>query len=292
MGRRDRMSEGRKGSGHTNPADSFGRLTNATRLEMLRVLAAADPPLEYTELFERVSVTDSGQFNYHLRQLVDEYVTKSERGYDLTQPGRRAADLLATNSLQSGASRRFERIDSRCGCCGATAVEIGYREGEGVVRCPDCERRLAGFDFPPAAATAYSLEEFVDAFARRTRAYFGLADDGVCPFCAHSVSFEIRLSAARRPDDVPAVGTCVECPAGIRAPIGLLLSTRTRILSAFADAGVNVRQRPFWELDWCTLDAPEISRTDPLAVELEIEIDDGSAVAVVDSDLELLEFRT
>ncbi|APW98438.1 transcriptional regulator [Halobiforma lacisalsi AJ5] len=290
MGRRDRTSEESDDGGGTTPEDSFGRLTNTTRLEILRTLATGDTPLDYTDLFERVSVTDSGQFNYHLRQLVDEYVDKAERGYALTQSGRQAANLLATNSLQGGTSRQFRRIDSRCGGCGSAAVEIGYREGEGIVRCPDCDRQLARFDFPPAAATAYSLEEFVDAFARRTRAYFGLADDGICPFCAHSLSFEIRPSAATRPDDVPAVGTCTECPAGIRAPIGLLLSTRARILSAFADVGVNLRETPFWELDWCTLDAPEIRRTDPLAVELDVEIAGQSTRVVVDSEAEILEF--
>ncbi|WP_425504262.1 winged helix-turn-helix domain-containing protein [Saliphagus infecundisoli] len=285
MVRQGSNSNGDTPCDETERGDTFSRLANTTRLEILQTLASSETPLSYSEVFQEVSVADRGKLNYHLRQLVAEYVHKSDEGYELTQSGKRAANLLATSSLRDGAKRSFQRIDSQCGVCGSDSVELGYRDGEAIVRCLNCDRQLTNFDFPPAAATAYSIEEFKDAFAQRTWTYFDLADEGICPFCAHSITFEIRPSAATDSDSVPAVGTCSECPAGIRAPVGLLLSTRPRIQSALSDSQEKISRIPFWELEWCTFGSSEIQRTDPLVVELEIEMDDLYLSVEVDSDL-------
>ncbi|NHN40885.1 helix-turn-helix transcriptional regulator [Halorubellus sp. JP-L1] len=289
MGREGENPDGNERSGGANDGDSFGRLANATRLEIVDALATDETPLDYTALFERVSVDDSGQFNYHLRQLVGEYVRKTDEGYLLDQAGLRAANVIASSSLELGANRQFQRIDSRCGACGSDGVDIGYRAGEGVVRCPDCERRLTRFDFPPAAVETYAPAAFADAFAQRTRSYIGLADDGVCPFCAHSMSTEVEPSAATHPDAVPVVGRCSACPAGIRAPVGLVLSNRPRIQSLVADSGVPFRETPFWEFEWCTFDAPVIRKTDPLVAELGVDVGDESASILVNANVEILE---
>lgn len=291
MDRQDRGPEGDGPSSGADDGDAFGRLANATRLEILRALVLEDTPLSYGELFEQLTIDDRGQFNYHVRQLLDSYVLKSAEGYRLSQTGRRAGNVLVSNALTDGANRPFGRIDSRCGGCGADTVEIGYRDGEGVVRCPDCDRQLVRFDFPPAAVEGYSLETFAKAFARRTRAYFGLADDGFCPFCSHEVSTGIRPSAATRADDLPAVVDCTACSAGIRGPIGLFLLNRPRICAVLADAGAPLRETPFWEFGWCTFDSPTLQQADPLVAELTIEFGDESRSVLVDSALEILEIR-
>lgn len=289
MGRRENTDD-REPSRIAEYGASFGELANTTRLEVVQSLAAGETPVGYTELFEQVAVDDRGQFNYHLRQLVDTYVRKTGDGYRLTQSGARAANVLASNALQRGEDQPFERIDSQCGACGHAAVEIGYRDGEAIVRCPDCERRLTRFDFPSAAAASAAPDAFAHAFARRTEAYFRMADDGVCPFCAHALSTELRPTAATHADDVPVVCHCSTCPAGIRGPVGLLLANRPRVQSLFAEAGVSFRETPFWEFDWCTFDAPAVQETDPLVTTLTIEIGDSAATVLVNERLEILEF--
>lgn len=291
MGRPGQTPDENEKFGAVSYGNSFGQLANTTRLEIMQVLATDDTPLSYTTLFEQVSVEDKGQFNYHLRQLVDEFVQKGEDGYHLNQSGLRAANVLASNALELGSNRQFQRINSQCGACGGEAVEIGYQAGEAIVRCLDCERHLTRFDFPPAAVNIYALEEFVDAFARRTRAYFRLADDGVCPFCAHPLSTEIQPSAATQADEIPAVGTCSECPAGIRAPVGLLLSNRPRIQSLFTDLDIDFRETSFWEFEWCTFNAPTIHQTNPLVTELTIEAGGESISILVNSRVEILELN-
>lgn len=270
--------------------DDFGRLANVTRLEILRTLADADGPVAYADLFEALSITDGGQCNYHLRQLREAFVERTEAGYELTQTGRRAANLLASRSLQPGVERPFRSIDSQCGNCGATAVEIGYRRGEGIVRCRSCDRTLTRFDFPPDAARRHSLDEFVHAFAQRTRRSVELMEEGVCPFCSHSMRRVVRPDAATHADSLPVVGNCSVCPAGIRAPVGLALVNRPRVAAAFADAGVSFSETPFWELEWCTFGAPTVHGTDPLVVAIETTVDDAEWRILVDEDLAIRRF--
>lgn len=270
--------------------DDFGRLANVTRLEILRTIADAEGPVAYADLLEELSVTDSGQCNYHLRQLRETFVDRTDAGYELTQTGLRAANLLAARSLQTGVERPFRSIDSRCGRCGGGAVEIGYRRGEGIVRCRSCDRQLTRFDFPPAAARSSSLEEFTHAFAQRTRRYVELLEEGVCPFCSHTMRRTVRPGAATHADSLPVAGSCSACSAAIRAPVGLALLNRPRVAAAFSEAGVSFSETPFWELGWCTFGAPTVHGTEPLVVAIETTIDGTEWRIHVDEDLTIRRF--
>jgi len=284
--------------------DSFGGLADATRLAILDVLARTDGAVAYADLFERTPVEDEGRFNYHLRQLRERYVRQDEGGYARTQSGVWASNLLAAGVLDDAVDRPFREVDSVCGRCGTAAVEVGYRDGEGVVRCRDCGEGLTRFDFPPGAAQDLPLDAFVDAYDRRTRAYVGLADDGVCPFCGHETTTELRPAAARRPDGLPVVCECSRCSAGLAAPLGLVLANRSRVAAALHDRGVDPDGGRFWEREWCTFSAPSVHGTDPLVVALEVEEDggteghdgtgdaDGGTVRfLVDADVELMEIE-
>lgn len=77
-----------------DPTEAFDLLGDETRLAILRALAdrqrAApdDPALSFTELREQAGVADSGLFNYHLNQLVDQFVRATDEGYELGYTGR------------------------------------------------------------------------------------------------------------------------------------------------------------------------------------------------------------
>jgi len=81
-------------SNPANAAAAFDLLSDPTRVAILQELAAADEPLGFTALRERAGVQDSGRFNYHLTRLRDRLVTHTDRGYELTDDGRRAAGLF------------------------------------------------------------------------------------------------------------------------------------------------------------------------------------------------------
>lgn len=75
-------------------ADVFRLLGDETRLAIVRVLAAADEPLRFTTLRERVGAADSGRFNYHLGKLRGELVHETADGYELSAIGRRLTRLV------------------------------------------------------------------------------------------------------------------------------------------------------------------------------------------------------
>jgi DNA-binding transcriptional ArsR family regulator len=62
------------------PEEAFAVLGNEIRLEILQRLGEADEPLAYSELFERMDYDDSGNFSYHLDQLVGHFVGRSDGG--------------------------------------------------------------------------------------------------------------------------------------------------------------------------------------------------------------------
>ncbi|MEZ3142758.1 ArsR/SmtB family transcription factor [Halobaculum sp. MBLA0143] len=66
---------------------ALSALTHEARVEVLRALADADAPLTFTELKSRVDVADPGRFNYHLGELREHFVRRTEEGYTLTYRG-------------------------------------------------------------------------------------------------------------------------------------------------------------------------------------------------------------
>lgn len=83
--------------------DVFGVLSNSTRLEILASLHDQSEPISYTELRESISITDKGQFNYHLRQL-DQCVQSRDGRYMLTERGEK----LVTEILSEDQILRYE----------------------------------------------------------------------------------------------------------------------------------------------------------------------------------------
>lgn len=75
-------------------SEVFGLLSDETRLAIVRELAAADEPVRFCVLRERVGAADSGRFNYHLGKLRDTLVVRDEDGYRLTPVGTRVAGTI------------------------------------------------------------------------------------------------------------------------------------------------------------------------------------------------------
>ena len=81
-------------------ADLFGLLSDETRVRIVGELYVVhqhrpnDPTLSFSALVDRVGVTDTGRFNYHLGRLRGTLVEKRENGYALTPAGTRLGSLL------------------------------------------------------------------------------------------------------------------------------------------------------------------------------------------------------
>ena len=80
-------------------ASHFDLLSDESRLEIIGALYltgshSPSDPLPFSDLFERTGLTDTGQFNYHLRRLRGPFVEKTEDGYYLTTSGATIGRLL------------------------------------------------------------------------------------------------------------------------------------------------------------------------------------------------------
>jgi hypothetical protein len=100
-------------------ADALATVANEHRLAILRELAGADEPLAFSALRRRVGLSDTGLFNYHLKELCGRFVRQTEGGYELGHAGERV--VLAAGDLDpEGAAALADRSegDGECPVCG------------------------------------------------------------------------------------------------------------------------------------------------------------------------------
>jgi DNA-binding transcriptional ArsR family regulator len=130
-------------------ADAFKLLSNETRLAILLALWEAEDPrppfseesdeaLSFSELHDRVDMRDSGNFNYHLDELVGTLVRETDEGYKLTTPAERVLSAVFSGTLTDPPSFEGEPIDAECYRCGSQVV-VDYTDTRFVRRCTSCE---------------------------------------------------------------------------------------------------------------------------------------------------------
>ncbi|MFC7137019.1 winged helix-turn-helix domain-containing protein [Halobaculum litoreum] len=194
------------------PDDAFAALGDETRLRTVRELAAAEGPLGFTELFERVvddPAKPSAGFAYHLRKLNGRYVDTDDEGrYRLTFAGRQAARALAAGVYTERVDRDPEGVDGDCPVCGAASLEARIADNHVAVACVACGTELLALPFPPSGVRGRDTDAVLDAFDAYHRARLRQLADGVCPDCAGRAAGRIAFV---EPTALPGV------PEGSRA---------------------------------------------------------------------------
>jgi len=92
------MPDGDKGS-RLSADDAFATLGNETRVQILRELGDAGEPLAFSTLYDRVDVTDSSQYNYHLDRLLGYFVHRVDGEYALARPGERIVEAIRSGAV-------------------------------------------------------------------------------------------------------------------------------------------------------------------------------------------------
>jgi hypothetical protein len=106
-----------------DPTDPLTALGHELRIEILRELAAADEPLPFSTLRERVGERDTGRFNYHLTELCRYFVRDTADGYELGPAGSRVIDLAGAVGDGGVAAPAG---DETCPVCGEEDCERLY----------------------------------------------------------------------------------------------------------------------------------------------------------------------
>lgn len=107
-----------------DPTDPLTALGHELRIEILRELAAADEPLAFSTLRDRVGERDTGRFNYHLTELCRYFVRDGTEGYELGPAGSRVIDLAEATG--DGGVAAAPADDEECPVCGDEDCERLY----------------------------------------------------------------------------------------------------------------------------------------------------------------------
>ena len=198
------------------PAEAFSILGNETRLAILRELWEVDEPMAYGELRSAVAPDDRGNFHYHLGKLTDQFVRKTDDGYELRLAGEQVVRVVLSGTLTNDLSIPSTPIDEQCAFCGAPA-EVFYAEERLTVRCTECGGVARGdfpdgtcmnHDFPPAGLEERTPTEIVDAAHVLYDSKVAAMLKGVCPHCAGRTTVSHDVCDEHALDET---GLCPHC---------------------------------------------------------------------------------
>jgi hypothetical protein len=271
------------------PADAFAIVGEESRLAILEALWRLDAPAAFSDLRAEVGTRDSAQFNYHLGKLTDQFVHKTDAGYELRTAGERIVQAILAGSFTQRPEREIE-IDAPCVRCGAT-LSAHYAEEQLSIECPDCGHGHGKYPFPPGGLHDRSDAEILAAFDQRVRHLHCLANDGVCPECNGRVQTTIErgeeccLGVAVR-----ATHRCLQCTHERCSAIGLGLLDQSPVVSFYEDHGVDLATTPYWRLPWCVDDQPvTVIREDPWRLQVDVHHEGDRLIVVVDGDLGIVD---
>jgi hypothetical protein len=269
-----------------SPDKVFELLTNNVRLEILRVLGETpDEAFTFSELYERVNSTNSGNFNYHLNKLCETFVRKSS-GYELTHAGKQIvgamyAGIYTTNGTVDPISAGWD-----CLLCGGT-MEVWYSDERANFWCTDCDEG-AKFSFPAGSLDQFTREELPSAFARWWHHLATQLTDGFCAICAGRLEGElVRPPGGTEDDPQPSEAKfeCRRCGNVATVSGGTIATFHPIVEGFFAEHGFDISARhpsQVWgEMD--TFDSDILSE-DPLRLEMRFEYAGETVVAEIDSD--------
>ena len=275
------------------PSEAFALLGNETRIEILQSLHEAtteqDGPVAFSELYDRTALDDSAHFNYHLKQLRDHFVRKTDDGYEFRTPGWKVVrSVFAGTFTGHGDHGPFDAGGSCYHCDGS--LQAWYGNGTVRIDCPDCGRTHVDYGFPPGAFDDRTPAEFLDAFHHHVRHQYCLAADGVCPECMGRMDTSMDTATSLPNLDVAVNHVCERCGNRITSAVGLNLLDAAEVLTFHSERCVDLTTEHFWHSDWCVSDVrTTVVNESPLRVRLNLPCGDETLAVTVDETLSLLE---
>lgn len=305
------LPENDDGTWELDPAKAFATLGNETRINVLWALWDAGSPMSYAELRREVAPDDQGNFGYHLGQLTDHFITKSDEGYELRLAGEQVVRAILTGTITPGPSVDPVEVDDRCSFCGGS-VEVSYDDETITIRCRVCGGLVGGphptgtfihYEFPPSGLEGRSADEIVDAAHVHYDAKIIPMMHGICPECASQIDTEVEVCEDHELDEdglcrtcgtrneVWTVLTCERCRYSRLSVLWVVVLNHPAVISFLYEHGVE-EQIPFRKLTWenariaRNVDV-QILDTDPYRFRVTITVEDDRLVATVDDELSI-----
>ncbi|WP_254839585.1 DUF7351 domain-containing protein [Natronomonas marina] len=286
----------------TSLDEAFGLVANDTRFDIIRTLwDADDEALSFSTLRDRTGVRDSGQFNYHLDQLVPRFVRNVPDGYELTYAGRQVIGAAVSGSYTEAETTVVDPIPAgTCvdpNCDGTIAAR--YENGYMTVECRVCATVITDeLAAPPVLAAHHDVEDLPMVFSRYLLTWVQSVSRGFCRVCGGPV----ESSPARYHDDAPpldeedsddeyveVISECSACGWTAQSILAMVLLDHPAVISFLHGADIDLQETPLWELDWLTEARGVITGEDPIRVEVTLAIQDDRLHLVLDGDLTVID---
>lgn len=288
--------------------EALAKVANETRFDIIQGLWTATKEgkesLSFSSLRERTGIRDSGQFNYHLGELVPRFVRDTEDGYALTYAGLQIVGAAVSGVYTDTTKVEIDGMDvGECASCEGT-LEGAYTKGRMRVECQDCGITVTeGMGAPPVLAVGRERSELPDVFNRYMITTLQKTARGFCQTCSGHLEYEIQQPSSapvgdnrngESPTSTEYYGVKSECQACGRTTysvLGALLLDHPAVTSFLFDMGIDLRKTYLWELDWLFEPHTTTAQTDPLRLEVTIRVAEERLVLTVDADLTVLEYR-
>lgn len=301
--------------------EAFELLSNDTRLSILLALwelfepGPTEQTVSFSELYDAVEMTDSGNFTYHLDKLTGQYVTKTDAGYKLTAAGLKIVRAVIAGSGFEDARVPPTTVDYPCPRCGAPEIQIRYHDGALYTTCRSCSGfgdtaetpagTVASWEFDQAGLVDREPEELRAAGGITGRHVLRMMREGVCSECSGVTEESLRLCEEHvpgsdgscpncdSPDSVRVWYVCTVCKYCIRAPVEMIMLYHPAVLSFYYDHGVDTRLKggdPEDHDEVVRLFAASshtLVSTDPIRIRVSVPCHGDELVLTVDDALEV-----
>ena len=265
-------------------------LSNETRFEILRSLANQQfeepgaPGMTFSDLFAEATTDDSGNFNYHLKRLLDRLVVKADDCYRLTHGGIQLFSLLQATTYAPEHEYEELTLGRRCPLCPADLTAT-YREGYLEIGCE--EHLVLEIYVHPSWVESLSTEEFLDRVSLLFHHHIEKIAAGICPLCWGGLGHGLRTD--EDPYPIQYHYPCSQCGTELRLLPPQTVMHRPKVEAFYRAHGVELRETPPWEL-YDTFGEARVVSAEGSRVEFDFRLDGDVAVSTVDGRGNLLAF--
>lgn len=288
-----------------SPEEAFSLLGNETRIEILHALWTAYDPHEdakavsFSDLYEQSSIEDTGNFNYHLGQLVGHFVVESDDGYELAEPGFRIVRAIVAGTATEVPTLSPTPIERSCVRCDGP-VEIEYVDGTTRLRCTECDGvwsrqdgAIAWFGLPPEGLRNRNPDEILDATIVYALRRLNTMNDGVCPDCGGTVDATVTVCEGHDAGD-GICDTCGEhflgsityvcdsCKYDFRTPSWEPLTDHPEVVAFYHDHGIQHVHNSWEAIRRCFQWHEKQLSADPLRLRVTVPLEGDELHATID----------
>lgn len=274
------------------PGQVFGAVASQTRFEILEVLFdAGDTGRSFSEIREQIGMRDSGQFNYHLGQLLDTFVQKTGDRYRLRYAGKQLVGAVLAGVYTREREIQTIDLDQDCRLCGGPLLGT-YGEEVLEVFCSDCGERVSSYQAPPGVFDPYDLERLPQIVDRWFKLLLARTAAGFCALCLGPLSAEIGRVDSGFDESIAVQYHCDRCGHQIDTVAGGIVLDHPAVISFHHRHGIDIHETPIWALDWLFDGHASEPPDSPGAVEIFITLDEETMSLLVDEDAQVIGVET